>query len=349
MAGASVAVPIRDREAARPAAGDYCLPAMAIVQLDTTGGSRGGDSDEALALRALRLRAADALERAYRFLEAQPDEWARLRSRVLCGAEPAARLASRIEQSQQAGGHFPLGTLISGGGLGFPRLAPERADPDEIAILGTLEAFLVAVDAGLFHGDWVERAVRALEARQSPDGAFRVRGQIVAEPGDGERAALAADVFFTGMVAGMLGRTPVSKTHGLERAGEFVVAHFSPDAVEHEGYPALMACSLFFTNVGHERSDELLQWCGRALEKGFRSGRIDAVATMRVLLSCDAQAMPGATFDVVELLDRLLGEQAGDGGFAELSLTGPAGRTTQTFDAMLAIVRLCSALPALSE
>jgi hypothetical protein len=345
MAGASLAVPIRDRQAARDARRDYCVRSMAIVKLDTTGGSRSSESDEATVLHALRLRAADALERAYRFLEAQPDEWARLRARVLCGAEPAGRLAERIERSQRADGHCPLGTLISGGGLGFPVLALDRADPDEVAMLGTLEAFLVAADAGLFHGDWLERAVRACEARQSPDGAFRIRGPIFAASDE----ALSADLFFTGMIAGMLGRTPVSKADGLERAGEFVVSHFSPDAVEHDGYPALMACSLFFTNVGHERSDELLQWCGRALEKGFRSGRIDAVATMRVLLSCDAQAMPGATFDVVELLDRLLAEQAGDGGFSELSLSGPAGRTTQTFDAMLAIVRLCSVLPVLSE
>lgn len=318
---------------------------MAIVRLDTTGGTGSAAADETTVLRALRLRAADALERAYRFLAGQPDEWARLRARVLCSAEPAAGLAAQIAQSQREGGELPLGTLVSGGGLGFPDLALDRAEPDEVAILGTLEALLVASDAGLLHGDWVERAVRALEARQSPDGAFRLRGPIVSQPGDRDRAVLAADVFFTGMIAGMLGRTPVSKADGLERAGEFMVAHFSPDAVEEDGYPALMACALFFTNVGHERSDEILQWCGRALEKGFRSGRIDAVATMRVLLSCDAQAMPGASFDVVELLDRVLAEQAGDGGFAELSLAGPAGRTTQTFDAMLAIVRLCASLP----
>lgn len=105
-----------------------------------------------------------------------------------------------------------------------------------------------------------------------------------------------------------------------------------------------MAYSLYFTNVGHELSDEALQWCGRALEKGFRGRRHDAVATMRILLSCDAQAMPGAEFDAVELLERLLEEQARDGGFTELSAGGPPARTTQTFDAMFAIVRLCSAL-----
>jgi hypothetical protein len=146
------------------------------------------------------------------------------------------------------------------------------------------------------------------------------------------------------MVAGMLGRTPVSRPETLERAGAFLETRFTPDAVEHDGYPALMAYSLFFTNVGHELADEALQWCGRALEKGFRGRRHDAVATRRVLLACDAQAMPGATFDVVELLERVLEEQARDGGFAELALGGPAARTTQTFDAMFAIVRLCAAL-----
>jgi hypothetical protein len=68
------------------------------------------------------------------------------------------------------------------------------------------------------------------------------------------------------------------------------------------------------------------------------------VTTIRVLLTCDAQALPGATFDVTELLEALLKEQAGDGGFAELSAEGTSGRTTQTFDAMLAIVRLCGAI-----
>ena len=311
---------------------------MAIVHLDTTGGKRDEEPvDEAADLRALRLRSADALERSYRFLEGQSDDSARLRSRVLCGATPSSSLAEQLSGSQLADGSFPLGTLVSGGGLGFPAADLERLDDDERAILGTLEALLVAADAGLFHGAWLERAVRALEGRQAADGAFRVGRRSVA----GEQS----DVFYTGMVAGMLGRTPVSKPETLERAGEFLVAHFSPDAVEHDGYSALMAYSLFFTNVGHELSDEALQWCGRALEKGFRSRRHDAVATIRILLSCDAQAMPGAKFEVAELLDRLLAEQARDGGFAELALGGPAARTAQTFDAMLAIVRLCASLP----
>ncbi len=146
------------------------------------------------------------------------------------------------------------------------------------------------------------------------------------------------------MIAGILGRTPVSKPAGLEAAGAFLAEHFTPEAVEHDGYAALLAYAHFYTNVADEQADEALQWCGRALEKGFRSRSLDAVATLRVLLTCDAQAMPGATFDAVELLERVMEEQAGDGGFAELSLWGPDTRTTQTFDAMLGIVRLANAL-----
>lgn len=317
-----------------------------IVRLDTTGGRRGSEAvDEAAYLRALRTRSADALERAFGFLEAQRDDWARARSRVLCGAETPASLVARLEACQQADGSLPLGTLVSGGGLGFPPLDLAGLDADSRALVGTLEALLLAADAGVLHGDWLERAIRFLERRQAADGAFR----LASGPADSKHAEPAAggdavDVFWTGMIAGMLGRTPLSRADTLERAGEFLAARFTPDAVEHDGYSALMAYSLYFTNVGHELSDEALQWCGRALEKGFRGRRHDAVATMRILLCCDAQAMPGAEFDAVELLERLLGEQAGDGGFAELSPGGPPARTTQTFDAMFAIVRLCGAL-----
>ncbi|MEZ4332600.1 MAG: hypothetical protein R3F35_12635 [Myxococcota bacterium] len=316
------------------------------MQLDT-GDARvaAASRDEAAFLHALRLRAAEALERAYGFLEGAGDAWARLRARVLCGASPPAELVDRIVAAQEPDGRVGLGTLVAGGAPGFPAIDLARLGDDARAILGTLEAFLVAADAGVLHGAWVESAARALEARQALDGAFRVRSGAETSSGSsavGEDDA-SSDVFFTGMVAGMLGRTPFSRPATLERAGAFLAERFSPDAVEN-GYSALLAYSLFFTNAGHERADEALQWCGRALEKGFRSRRNDALVTLRVLLSCDAQAMPGASFDVVELLERLLEEQARDGGFAELALGGPAARTTQTFDAMLAIVRLCAAL-----
>lgn len=304
---------------------------MSIVELEIAG-------DDAERVRALRLRAADALESAYRFLESAGDDQAWLRAQVLCGARPAAELTERLVASQAEDGHVAIGTLVSGGEPGFPPIDPSSLDADERAIVGTLEALLVASDARILLADWIEPAVRALEARQADDGTWRIASAAPDE--DPERA----DLFWTGMVAGVLGRTPLSRPAGLDAAGAFLEGRFDPDLVEHGGYGTLLAYAHFFTNVAHDRGDEILQWCGRALEKGFRSRRLDGVSTLRLLLTCDAQAMPGASFDVVELLERVLDEQAGDGGFAELAMGGRAVRTTPTFDAMLAIVRLCGAL-----
>lgn len=310
---------------------------MAIVTLDTGDGS-GDGGDEAAFVEALRLRAAESLERAYRFLETQPDAQALLRAQVLCEARPSADLGLKIAQKQRADGSLPRSTLISGGEVGFPRIDEAALSEAEQAMLGTLEAMLVAGDARALHADWVEPAVRFLESCQGQDGVYRVTA-----PG-GAAEQDAADVFFTGMITGICGRTPVSKTSHLEAGGRWLAARFTPDAVENDGFGALLAFAHYYTNVPDEDADEALQWCGRALEKGFRSRHLDAVSTLRVLLTCDAQAMPGATFDVVELLERLMEEQAGDGGFAELTLEGPEARTSQTVDAMIAIVRLCAVL-----
>jgi hypothetical protein len=310
---------------------------VSIVHLTTTGGGGDGGGDAEF-VRALRLRGADALEAAYGFLEGVEDPLAFLRAQILCGARPIDAMTERMTTSQAEDGSLPIGTLISGGGLGFPPLDPSGLDRDATAIVGTLEALLVAADAKAMYGEWVEPAVRCLEGHQSTDGAFRIPSPLAGRKAD------EAEIFWTGMVAGVLGRTPVSRPTTLEAAGDFLAARFDPEKVENDGYSALLAYAHFFTNVAHDLSDEALQWCGRALEKGFRSRQHDAVSTLRVLLTCDAQALPGATFDVVELLERVLEEQAGDGGFAELAMHAPAGRTTQTFDAMLAIVRLCAAL-----
>ena len=316
---------------------------MSIVRLDTGKGPPADDQAEAEFVESLRLRAADSLEQAYGFLQSRADPWARLRADVLCEAAPASAITERFVSQQQGDGSLPRGTLVSGGALGFPMLDWTSLSDEDERVVGTLEALLLAGDAKVLHGEWVEPAARFFERVQADDGAFRLTVRT-AESTDFAGRAADDDVYWTGMIAGILGRTRVARPKLLDAAGEFLSARFRPEAVEQDGYSALLAYAHFFTNVAHEDSDESLQWCGRALEKGFRSRQLDAVATVRVLLTCDAQAMPGATFDVVELLDRLLSEQAGDGGFAELSPEGPDARTSQTFDAMLAIVRLCAAL-----
>lgn len=319
--------------------GRTTLSAMSIIHLDIGGGGDSGSDDSARVID-LRHRSADSLQRAYDFLEGSEDVWARLRARVLCQACPAEELTEAIAATQFEDGSLPVSTLISGGAPGFPSTSFDSLESDPRSIVGTLEGLLMAADAKQMHAAWVERAAEALAGLQASDGAFRVPSAM-----DGAgNAATQADVFWTGMVAGVLGQTPVSRPGLLEAAGEFLESQFEPESIEQDGYSALMANAHFFTNVAHDFGDEALQWCGRALEKGFRSRQIDAVSTVRVLLTCDAQALPGATFDVTELLEGVLAEQAGDAGFAELSLGGVAARTSQTFDAMLAIVRLCGAI-----
>ena len=195
---------------------------MSIVHLDTSNGGSGdggdGGSDAAL-VEALRLRAADALERSYAFLEAQEDEWALLRAEVLCGGRPPSELSDRLAATQQPDGHLPVGTLLSGGGLGFPPTDLAALSEAERGILGSVEALLIAGDSKILHAAWVEPAVRFLESHQADDGAFRVPSL----PVDGvEGAGAQAEIFWTGMTAGILGRTPVSRLVNLDAAGEFL-------------------------------------------------------------------------------------------------------------------------------
>ncbi len=311
---------------------------MGIVHLDLGSGKHPDSASEAEFVVGLRRRSAEGLEAAYAFLRGQQDRRAILRAEVLCEGRPASDLTDALTLSQAEDGGLPIGTLVSGGALGFPPIDLASLSTKQQKIVGTLEGLLQAGDARLLYARWVEAAARFLDDCQDEDGAFRV-------PTIGDEAqARETEIFWTGMIGGILGRTPVSRPSLLESAGAFLETRFDPNAVEHDGYGALLAYSHFFTNVAHDLSDEALQWCGRALEKGFRSRQLDAVSTLRVLLTCDAQAMPGASFDIAELLVRILEEQAGDGGFAELSLGGPDTRTTQTVDAMLAVVRLCAAL-----
>jgi hypothetical protein len=175
---------------------------------------------------------------------------------------------------------------------------------------------------------------------QRQDGSW---GRV--DPTATEQAPAEDRLFATGMLAGYAMRTAFVRPEVVDWAGRFLGELWSPDRVEGGRLPSIAAFAHFFANGGQsDLADEGLQWCGRELERGFRTQRFEAVETLRVLFYCDARALPGATFDVVELLDGLLGEQAADGGFSALDPGGPPGRVAPTIDASMAIRSLCQAL-----
>ena len=83
----------------------------------------------------------------------------------------------------------------------------------------------------------------------------------------------------------------------LRAAGGYLAVHWSPELVQGGSWHAICGYAHFFSNVPHEISDAVLQWCGRELERAFRIGAFDAVRAARIFTLCDAHALPGAKLD----------------------------------------------------
>jgi hypothetical protein len=276
---------------------------------------------------SLRLAAADALERGLGFVEAHGDALAQLRAMVLLEAMPVDALVEAMLERQAEDGSFePLG-VAAGGSPGFSEAAAKGL-PD--GVLGGLEALCILGDADAINSAPVPKLAAWLGTAQDADGAW-----------GGESLDVDTRLFATGMLAGLLGRTRSVRPHVLEDAGNFMGGHWAPEQVEGRAWARLTAFGVFFSGVDHDLADEALQWVGRELERGYRTRVYDAAATVRVLLHCDASAVPGATLEPPQLLADVLAEQGVDGGFAELAPGGPAGRVAPTLDCMRAILRLC--------
>lgn len=171
---------------------------------------------------------------------------------------------------------------------------------------------------------------RALVARQRDDGSW----------GDTDDAE--ARIGPTGAVGAALARTPHVRSSVLAAAEAWMAARWSVERVQGGGqaaYDAILAYFSLLANVPSELADEATQWCGRELERGFRTGAFDPVATARVFLRCGAQALPGARLRAEEVLDALASAQAPDGGFGVLDAL-PAERVRDTLDAFVALSRL---------
>jgi hypothetical protein len=252
-----------------------------------------------------------ALQRAACFLDAHGTALDRARLAAFRGegAEPAREA---VEALQREDGSFPA----------LPGCAPGAATRTTAAALEVLAEIRVR------RARSVEHAVAFLGQTQSPDGSW----------GEGATELRLAS---SGRVGAALGRTVYARPEVLASAGDFLGRHFAPERVEGGEWDALAGVAAFFTNVDHERGDDVLQWCGRALEKGFRSHAFSAVRTARVLTLCDAGGLPGASVDPAELVMGMLAEQVADGGWPAPDEI-PGGRAEATLAAAFALVRLGS-------
>jgi len=195
------------------------------------------------------------------------------------------------------------------------RLAPARSQA------ASLRAALEVCDDLRALGDpraaeWAD----ALARDQARDGGF-----APALPPEARR-------FETGMIAGLLAKTPYVRTSQLSAAADFLAAQWSPDLVQSGSWRMIAAFAHCFANVDHDASDAILQWCGRELGRAFVTRAFDAVRTARVLVSCDAHGLPGSQLSREDLVIALVTEQRSDGSF-------PDG-VEATLDALVALRRL---------
>ncbi len=229
--------------------------------------------------------------------------------------------------------------LAHGGALERAR-ALALFDPRErhtvFALLGAIDdvdgaaTAIATLDAiGVRRGAEVERAVAILSAAQCEDGSWSPQGEANED----------ARVVATAEIAGYLAKSTCARPHVLRGASAFLAAHWGPERVQGGDPRAIAAFAHWYANTDDALSDAALQWCGRELERGFRTGAIDALDTARVFALCDAQALPGARLDAEEVVLSLAAVQAADGSFGPAP--GPvAVRIEATLAALAALQRL---------
>jgi hypothetical protein len=251
----------------------------------------------------------EARARASRFVAQWGDEPAVARASVLVGAESFGSARGTLESWAER-----TGVLRAPGGV------------DPVAALPVLAglADLHALDSAL-----AIRIAEALARVQADDGSFGV-----ATSDEEER------VYLTGRLAACLSGLRSVRQRLFDGAADYLAARFTPERVGGFAWRALAAYTPFFSNVEHERSDDVLQWCGRELERGFRARRFDAVQTGRIWVDCGAGALPGAQVSAAEIVLALLAEQSGDGSWTVPGADDPAARVPHTLDGLTALMRL---------
>ena len=241
------------------------------------------------------------MRRAAAFVASAGDEISIARARALVGTQPASAVVDLLRDA----GH-------------------EASVGRSLRMLGILD------DLRCGNATFAERACDGLAASQQSDGSWS----------DGARAAEDERIFATGMIAGYLAKTPFVRQSTLAAAADYLAARWTPDRVKGSAWAANAAYFHCFALVRHEQADAILQWCGRELERGYRTGVYDAIRTARVFVLCKAHALPGSRLEAAELVSRILDEQMDDGGYALRGDSSPRARVSHTLDAMTALDRL---------
>jgi hypothetical protein len=206
----------------------------------------------------------------------------------------------------------------------------EAATPDP-ALSATLRGLGWLDALGLLDHPVPERAAMWLLARQQDDGGW-------SEPSASEPRRIA----LSGEVAGLLAKTPYARESALRRAEAFLARHWAVERVQGPCYPPILAYVHALAHLPSELTDEALQWCGRELERGFRTHAFTPVAVARVFLRARARALPGLQIEPPELVATLLAAQAADGAW---SAEPETARLDATFEAVEALLRLGPGTP----
>ncbi len=240
-------------------------------------------------------RTEEAVRRAAALVAAGSDELLARWAAVTAGTGDPQHAAEWVVTSQRPDGSF--GDL-----------------PETRRVLSLLD------DVGGRGGHVQEQAARWLGEVQAADGHW----------GEGDAAA-----FETGVLVGLLARSPAAPAAVLDAAADWLAERFTPDTVGGFQWLPLAGYAAAFSNHLHDAADGILQWCGRELDKGFRTRHFDAVLTARVLLWCDAPSLPGSQLSGAELAEALLEQQEPDGGW-------PAPRErrlARAWDGLVALLR----------
>jgi len=249
------------------------------------------------------------LTRAARFIAQRAGELERVYCETLLRELPAQALLAALAKQQGADGGFAPWRPLDA--------SAEAATRRALAWLGAL---------GLTDHPLPEAAVAFLAKRQAPDGGW---GSPALPP--------ELRVAVTGETAGLLARTPFARESLLRRAEMFLARCYSPDLLQRGEYAPLLAYAHALASLDSELTDEALVWCGRELEKGWRTAQFTTLQLARVMLRARAKALPGAQLDAREIVTALLAAQERDGGWpAEPG----ADRVDATLECVEALLRL---------